>query len=464
MANDVVMPRLGWTMEVGRVVEWLKGDGDPVRAGEPIFSVESDKAITEIEALDSGVLRIPPDSPPPGEEVPVGARLAYIVAPGESPPFRETGEDVRSEPPTQPDDAPPGHAPVAGAAPTPARRNRHGAPAISPRARRAAAELGLDWTVITGSGSTGRIVERDVRLAATAVPTLVPAARPRATPLVRRMAEENGLDLGGVAATAPTGRVTRADVRAAVQAAAPSAAGATLPSTGDEGAPMGQIRRIVAQRMAESARTVAPVTLTTDADATELASIRDHLKAELASADEPVPSFTDFLVRLVALALVEHPALNASLVDDRIAQYADVHVGIAVDTERGLVVPVVRDAHRRSVHEIAAESARLVAAARAGTIAADDLRGGTFTVSNLGMFDIDAFTPIVNLPECAVLGLGRVVARPVVIDEAAEAVAVRKMLALSLTFDHRLVDGAPAARFLQRVKKMVERPYVWLTR
>ena len=451
MANDVVMPRLGWTMEVGRVVEWLKRDGDEVAAGEPIFSVESDKAVTEVEALDGGVLRIPPDSPPAGAEVPVGARLAYIVAPGEPAPFEmaDSAPEPAAAPPALTSSA------AAGAASSEA-RNRQGQPAISPRARRTARELGVDWTVLVGTGSTGRIVERDVRLAASAASPVAP--RPRAAPLVRRMAEENGVDLGQLAATAPSGRITRADVRSAAQA------GATAASTPGDGVPMGAIRRITAERMTASVRAVAPVTLTTEADATELARLRGHFKAELTPLNEAVPSFSDLLTKLAALALIEHPTLNASLVDDRIVEHAAVHVGIAVDTERGLLVPVVRDAHRRSVHEIAAETARLIAAGRTGTIAADDLRGGTFTVTNLGMYEIDAFTPIVNLPECAVLGLGRVVARPVVLDEETEEVAVRKMLALSLTFDHRLVDGAPGARFLQRVKQMVERPYAWLMR
>jgi len=206
------------------------------------------------------------------------------------------------------------------------------------------------------------------------------------------------------------------------------------------------------------------VTLTTEADATELSRVRGHLKDELTPGGEVVPSLSDLVVRLVALALVEHPALNASLVEDRIVEHAAVHIGIAVDTERGLLVPVVRDAEGRSVREIATEAARLIEAARTGTSRPEELTGGTFTVTNLGMYGIDAFTPIVTVPECAVLGLGRIVARPVVVDEATEAVAVRKMMALSLTFDHRLVDGAPAARFLQRVVGMVERPYSWLMR
>jgi pyruvate dehydrogenase E2 component (dihydrolipoamide acetyltransferase) len=442
VASEVVMPRLGWTMEVGRVVEWLKQDGEPVEAGEFIFSVESDKAITEVEALDSGILRIPPDSPV-GIEVPVGATLAYIALPGEEVSF--------AAPPAAPvsaNAAPTGNAETVPTAPS---GNGHReTPAISPRARRAATRLGVDWTVLAGSGSTGRIRERDV-IAAAARPAV---AQPRATPLVRRLAEEAGVDLGRVAATGPGGRVTRGDVLAAT---APEPAPETA-------APLNPVRRVIVQRMTESARTVAPVTLTTEADATELARVREHLKTELRETDEAVPSFTDLLVRLSALALREHPEVNASLNGDAIVQHSAVHVGVAVDTERGLLVPVVRDADRKSVGQIAAETARLIARTRAGTASSDELRGSTFSVSNLGMFEIDAFTPIVNLPEAAILGLGRIVARPVVMDETADTVAVRKMMALSLTFDHRVVDGAPAARFLQRIKRMVEHPYAALMR
>jgi pyruvate dehydrogenase E2 component (dihydrolipoamide acetyltransferase) len=224
------------------------------------------------------------------------------------------------------------------------------------------------------------------------------------------------------------------------------------------------VRQLIANRLATSAHTVAPVTLTTEADATDLVRLRGQIKADLAESDLAVPSYNDLLAKLVAIALEEHPALNASLDGDDIVQHATVNVGIAVDAERGLLVPVIRDVQSKSVHKIATESARLVAAARSGHISPDDLHGGTFTITNLGMFDVDAFTPIINLPECAILGIGRIVARPVVVDEDAETVAVRRMMALSLTFDHRLVDGAPAARFLQRVKYLVEHPTLGLIR
>jgi pyruvate dehydrogenase E2 component (dihydrolipoamide acetyltransferase) len=397
VAAEVVMPRLGWSMEAGTLVEWCKPDGSPVRPGEVVCIIESDKAEQEVECFDSGILRIPPDSPPPGTKVPVGTLLAYILAPGESLPSRPPGGG-----------GPPAPAPAIDAAPGPrsVAASRPDGPRVSPRARRVAAEMGVEWARLTGSGRTGRIIERDVRAAAAA------------------------------AATRPAGRVT----------------------------PLRSVRRLVAERMSASARTVASVTLTTEADATALVRLRAEIAADLESSGAPVPSYTDLIVKLTAAALLEHPALNASLVGEAIVQHAAVHVGVAVDTERGLVVPVLRDVSARSLRELAAESAARAAAARAGTISPDDLRGATFTVTNLGMYEIDAFTPLVNLPECAVLGVGRIVARPVVVTEDPERIAVHRMLTLSLTFDHRLVDGAPAARFLQRVKQYVERPHLWLTR
>jgi pyruvate dehydrogenase E2 component (dihydrolipoamide acetyltransferase) len=199
-----------------------------------------------------------------------------------------------------------------------------------------------------------------------------------------------------------------------------------------------------------------PVTLTTDADATTLVRLRDEA--------DPAPAYTDLLVKIVATALGDHPALNASLTDDGIVEHADIHIGIAVDVPGGLVVPVVRDVGTRSVNAIASETRRLIDAAQNGRLSSEDQRGATFTISNLGMYEIDAFTPVVNLPQCAILGVGRIVARPVVTDEDGERIEVRRMLALSLTFDHRLIDGAPAARFLQRVKHLVERPTLWLFR
>ena len=223
--------------------------------------------------------------------------------------------------------------------------------------------------------------------------------------------------------------------------------------------PITPVRRTIADRMATSAHTVAPVTLTTEADATELVRLRKQLKED---GGQPVPSYNDLLAKLVAQALLEHPAVNARFEGDTIVQSATANIGVAVDTDRGLLVPVLRDVQTKSLRQIAREAAGLIEKARTGRITVEELQGGTFTLTNLGMYEIDAFTPIINLPECAILGVGRIVPKQVVVDAEAEQVAIRQMMFLSLTFDHRLVDGAPAARFLQRVKQYVERPYLWL--
>ena len=369
------MPRLGWDMKVGSVAEWLKKDGEHVDAGEPICTIAGDKATVELEAPESGILRLSPRSPGQGVEVPVGTVLAHLVAAGE-------------------------------AVPAGGRRV-----VASPRARRAAAELGVDWRRLVGSGRGGRILERDI---------------------------------------------TGAGLRSQARAEAPQAPGVRLEFNG--------IRRLTAERMALSARTVAPVTLTTEADATPLVRLREQALAERQHEPERVPGYTDVLVKIAAIALAEQPALNASLTEDGLIQHRDINIGIAVETDTGLVAPVVRGADSMSVEAIARESRRLIEAARSATIRADNLAGATFTITNLGMYDVDAFTPIINLPQCAILGLGRIVARPVVMDENTDEIAVRRMLTLSLTFDHRLVDGAPAARFLQRIKHLVERPTLWLFR
>lgn len=453
MAAEVKMPRLGWTMEEGTLVQWLKQDGDMVQEGDLICTVEGDKAASDVESFDSGILRIPPDSPPIGKTVPVGTLLAYIAAPGEELNFDTAPAAASAEPAPSP--ATSSAAPASSVAPSATSSRRDGGPAISPRARRVAKELGVDWTTLTGSGRTGRIIERDVRAAAR-----TQAAPVRVSPLARRVAEELGVDVAQLASDAPGRRIGRADVEQAARSAKP----APSAGEGDTLIPLSGIRKISAARLTESARTVVPVTLTTDADATEMVRLRKQIAADLKPAGLPVPSYNDMLVKIVAVALSEHPALNASFTDEGILLHAAANIGVAVDSERGLLVPVVADAGNKSLQQIAADTSRLIEQARAGKLKSDEMSGGTFTISNLGMFNIDAFTPIINLPESAILGVGRIQARPVVVDEENDTVEVRRMMALSLTFDHRVVDGAPAARFLNRVRQLIERPYLWLTR
>jgi pyruvate dehydrogenase E2 component (dihydrolipoamide acetyltransferase) len=454
MAVEIVMPRFGWTMEEGLLAEWAKHDGDAVTTGEVLFTVEGDKALNEVESFETGILRIPPDSPPAGAMVRVGALLAYIVQPGERAPFEDQpAATVQSTMPETPSMAETAAAPAPHSTPA-----RH---AISPRARRLAAELNVDVTRLSGSGRTGRVVERDVRAASKPRPTPVEV---RASPVARRVASELRVDLEQLAAARPGQRLERADVEAAARhtAAAQAPPAAPAGEAGEQAVPMSPVRRLTAERMLAGAHNTAPVTLTTEVDATELARLRVQLKNDPQASTQPIPSYIDLMAKLAAHALREHPALNARLAGESIIQSSAVHIGVAVDTDRGLLVPVVRDAQDKGLRQIARETAALVQRARAGRLSLDELHGSTFTLTNLGMFEIDAFTPIINLPECAILGMGRIQAKQVVVDVATERVAIRQMMFLSLTFDHRLVDGAPAARCLQRIKQLVEQPYVWL--
>ena len=380
MAVEITVPRLGWNMEEGVFVGWLKKDGDEVRPGDALFTLEGEKATEDIECLDSGILRIPAGAPKAGDRVPVGAVIGYVTQPGEAVPNGEVAA-VKDR-----------------AAPSPqlaAVRGEREYPASSPRARRIARELGIDLTRVRGGGRSGRIREEDVRAAA---------------------------------APAPAGRAV-----------------AVTP-----------IRRAIAERMSASLRSTAPVTLTTTADASNLVNLRGQFKAV---AEDAVPGYTDFLIKLTAAALQKHPMLAARWAGEKIILPETMDIGIAVDAEAGLFVPVVRDVAALSVRQAAACTRDLAERARRGTLRSAEMEGGVFTITSLGAFGVEAFTPIIHYPQCAILGVGRIQRRPAVV---ADQIVARDLLTLSLTFDHRVVDGAPAARFLQTLTQYVENPGPWL--
>ena len=465
MVTEIILPMLGETMNEGALVEWLKQEGEAVQRGEVLFTVESDKATLEVEAPASGFLR--EIRVPAGQTVPVLAVVGLITTTADEQISKsanqQTGkpETVSPAPLLPVPPSPP--LPVPPAPPPPARLF------ASPRARKLAREKGVDLVQVAGSGPDGRIVERDVAAYLEALP--------RWTPVARRLAEQAGLDLARVAPSSPGARITKEDVERAIASSAAAAPAATLPSAPlppcppaplPETAefPLTGVRAVIARRMAESHRTTAPVTLTTEADATGLVHVRERLKESLAEALGFNLGYNDLLIKLAARALKEFPYMNARLEGSPeegagavIRHLAQVNVALAVDTERGLLVPVVREADRKGLVEIARELRGLVERARAAHALPDELAGSTFTITNLGVYEVDAFTPIINLPETAILGVGRIKARPAVVDGA---LCVRQTMWLSLTFDHRLVDGAPAARFLQRIKQLVEEPYLML--
>ncbi|MBM4144372.1 MAG: 2-oxo acid dehydrogenase subunit E2 [Lentisphaerae bacterium] len=410
MAIEVTLPRQGWSMEEAVFVEWLKKDGDEVKAGDPLFSVETDKAVQEIESLDAGILRLTPNSPKKDDKVQVADVLAFLVAPGEETP---TGTPAGKPAPKSEVAAAP--APAAKSAapaliPAPVVPSAPAGRSVSPRAARRAAQAGVDLRAVQGTGRGGRIRERDV----------VAAIRGKTVPTA--------------AASAPT----------------PPA----VPPISGRDEKITTLRRTVADRMHRSKTITAPVTLTTRVDAGALVALREGLKAK-AKGRKNVPAYGDIVMREVAQALLEHPALNARWEDDHIRYPDSVNIGFAVDTEAGLVVPVVHDAPKYELRKLADLTRDLAERAKARRLTPEEMSGGTFTITNLGMAGIDAFTPIVNWPECAVLGVGRIAEEPVV---SGKKLAIGHRLWLSLTFDHRLVDGAPAARFLEAVRRRIERP------
>ena len=434
MVTEVILPKLGQTMEEGTIVEWLKQEGEPVQRGEVLFMVETDKATLEVEASARGFLR--KILVPVGHTVSVLTVVALVTRTADEdissyePQFRVPDSEFQVAEAVQPETFKPETRIFA-----------------SPRARRLAREKGVDLALVSGGGPNGRIVERDV--------LAYLDSQPKATPTAVKTAATLGVDLAAVSGTGVSGRVMKADVTAAAQPVLPAEKSAV------ESVPLTGLRRIIAERMATSARETARVTLVTEADATAFVEAREQLKADVADEWDFAPGYNDLLGLIVARALREFPHMNARLSADgqAIERLSAVNLGVAVDTEQGLLVPVIRDAHQKSLRAFGSEFRALVERARAGKSLPDDLAGGTFTITNLGMYEVDAFTPIINPPEAAILGVGRIQPKPVVCD--GEIVA-RQMWTLSLAFDHRVVDGAPAARFLQRIKQLVENPYLLL--
>jgi len=456
--KEVILPKLGQTMKFGTIIEWLKQEGDPVQRGEVLFTVESDKATLEVESPTKGYLR--KILVPAGEEKPVLIPVALITKTlDEDISGYEAGTRVAVQ------DRPAVEEAAAAQTSEVSETSEVSQERIfsSPRARKLAREKGVELALVAGSGPNGRIVERDI------VAYLESA--PKVTPVAQRVAEQAGVDLREIQGSGPGGRIMKEDVlevnqrdfgelsRAVSESAISPAPLPPSTSARQAEVPMSGVRAVIARRMHAGHSETAPVTLTMETDATDLVQMRERLKASLADELGFDLGYNDLLIKIAARALREFPYMNARLDGETIHQLDGVHVALAVDTERGLLVPVVRDADRKGPAEVATELRQVIERARAGTALPDELSGSTFTITNLGMFEVDAFTPIINLPEAAILGVGRIKDCAAVVDGE---VAVRKMMWLSLTFDHRLVDGAPAARFLQRIKQLIEEPYLLL--
>ncbi|MGQ9573200.1 MAG: dihydrolipoamide acetyltransferase family protein [Dehalococcoidia bacterium] len=431
MATEVILPMLGETMNEGTIVAWAKHEGEPVKPGDVLFSVESDKATLEVEATTAGFLR--KILVPAGTTVPVLSVVAYLT---------ETPEEDVSAPAAQA--APPPRA--AGSAPqpleVPASASASASPGTSPtgrlvaspRARRAARERGIDLARIAGSGPGGRIVERDLDRAA-------PASR--MTPLAARKAAAMKIDVSALPGSGPGGRITTADLERAAASAAPALE------------PLSRTQRIMAERMIASFTSAPHFYLHAEVNARRLLALREELLPVLQAQTGARLTITDLLVVICARALGQHPRAMAQYTPEGLRPAPGVHIGVATDTPNGLVVPVIRDANRLPLAELVRRRSELVERARAGKSPPQDFDGGVFTLSNLGGFRVDSFDAILNPPQATILAVGRIARRPFVEEEQLRAVPTMK---LSLSVDHRVLDGAAASRFLEEIVRLLEAP------
>ncbi len=454
--KTVEMPKMGDTMEEGKILRWLKQVGEPVKKGEPIAEIETDKVNIEVESFSSGVLRkILVEE---GASAAIGASIALVgtadeALPGEAaPPVNNVGvEKAADAPKSVPVD---GNYTVKESSSSPigngqtqvvhqeaaAQTAERGRIFISPLARRLAEEHKLDYTKINGTGPNGRILKMDVE-AAVATPSV-------AAPVAASAQSTPSTPILPPAETYVTPKV-EPEVVTPTPIAASSSDVVEIPLTA--------MRRTIAKRLSQSMQTAPHFYVTSVIDTGKLAELRKQINEFAAKDKTPIKvSFNDLIIKAVALTLVRMPEVNVSFAEDRLLQKKQVNVGVAVALEQGLIVPVVRNADQRSMLNLARETKRLAEAARQGKLRPEDFSGGTFTVSNLGMFDVDSFTAVINPPESAILAIGSITPTPVVVDEQ---VVVRDRMKVTLSSDHRAIDGAIAARFLQEVKRLLEEPF-----
>jgi pyruvate dehydrogenase E2 component (dihydrolipoamide acetyltransferase) len=454
MAEELFIPKLGQTVEQVTLINWLVKDGDKVKQGQEVLEVETDKAVFNVEAVDDGFIHIGPFKA--GDVLPVLAVVAVIGGKDEAfqaaAPAAATATPASAYPETvQAASSEPVSAGKAAAA---------GKVFASPRAKKMAAEKNFDLSRITPTGEGGlRVTEKDV------LDYLAQTGSMKISPVAKRMAEEAGLDLRSLQGSGLRGEITKADVEAGLaNRTAALATAAVLTQPAPTSLPPMQVsstqsligaRKVIAQRMGASAHTTARVALLMDVDATAFVALREKLKAQYEAKWGFAPGYNELLAKAVAIALRRFPYMNARLNSEVIEHLAEVNIGIAVDAEQGLIVPVIRNVDQKDLQTVGKEFRERVEAVRSRKINPEHLSGGTFTITNLGMYDVDGFTPVINLPEAAILGVGRIAPKPVVLNDQ---IVIRKMMTLSLVFDHRLTDGAPAARFQQYLKELIESP------
>jgi pyruvate dehydrogenase E2 component (dihydrolipoamide acetyltransferase) len=471
MATKVVMEALSPTMEEGRLVKWNKNEGDAVKSGDVLAEVETDKAVMELVARGDGVLRKRLANE--GDASPVGTLLAVIAGPeenidaivGAAAPASAPAQPAQSAQPGQAaqgiERAPSGSSANQAVAETKESTAKSPVPQSAEQAQ-GEASTPPQQKVGASAGSAAPPAPRPAAPRPAAPPPPKgngarpgAAGRHRSSPLARRLASEKGIQLGGIQGSGPGGRIVKRDIEKAraTGGAGRSAAAERLATEGDyKDVPLTQIRKTIARRLAESNGPVPTFFLTAEFDVTRAAEMRAQL-AEM--GDQYKVSFNDIVIRAVALALAEHPEINAHWLNDKIRHFNRIHVAMAVAVEEGLITPVLFDADRLSLWEISEKARDLANRARERKLTSEEYTGATFTVSNLGMFGIDQFTAIINPPEAGILAVGAVEEKPVVIDGQLD---VRQRMRLTMSCDHRVIDGATGAKFLQTLKGYLENP------
>ena len=446
MATIVIMPKQGLMMEEGTLTQWLKKEGETVTAGQPLFEMETDKLTITMDAEVSGtLLKILHGE---GDTVPVTQPIAVIGEPGEDI-SGLTGGEAPAAAPAQ--EAAKTEAAPAAKAPAAVERVPGERVFSSPRARLRAEENGIDIAGVPGSGPDGLVIERDVNAFA--------ANRPAVSPLAANLAKAQGVDLAGVSGTGPNGRIMASDLpgKAPVEGQVPAAvpAAAVQNTRGTHTERMSGMRKAISRNMLSSKTTNAQTNHRMVIDMTAAIALRNQYKALGIKV-----SYNDIIVRACAKALMDMPIINASVDGDRIVYHDYANIGTAVSVPGGLIVPVIKDADIIGLSGIATKSAELIDKARNGQLTDADYHGGTFTVSSLGMFDLDDFVAIINPPVSAILAVGKIAKQPVVItnDEGEDEVAIKSMCALCLSYDHRIIDGTEAAKFLQKVRNYLQNP------
>ncbi len=444
MPKEIYLVKVGMNMTEGVVEEWYIADGATVDEGELLYRLETEKVNLDVDAEASGIVKHIVGE---GVTMKPGDVVGYIYAADEAiPDVLPQAAAAAAEPVAE----------SAAAAASPARSaastTADGRILSSPAARRLAGELSVDIATLNGSGPGGRIVEADVQAASDAAR---PAAPSPSSPMARKLARELGVDLALVRGTGPGGRITKDDVERAAAAPPAPAAAPVFASGEDRVVPVRGMRKTIATRMFESLQSSAQLTMDMDANMDDAVKLRSQLVDEW--QDEGVrPSYTDLVIRAAAKALEKHPLMNSVFGETEMTLRGDINVGMAVALEEGLIVPVVRHANQLGMKELARESGRLAQAARDGALTPDDLQDGTFTVSALGMFGVDAFTPIINAPQSGILGVNRLRDD---LKWVGNTPVKTQVMRLSLTWDHRALDGAPAAQFLAAVRDLLEAPY-----